>query len=46
MDDNFKFIIFYKYGFFVTATCLLTTYNRVILEKLTCLQLIKKFPAF
>ena len=27
-------------------TCLLTPWCRVLLEKLTCLQLVKKFPAF
>jgi len=27
-------------------TCLLTPWNRVLLEKLTGLQLVKKFPAF
>ena len=44
MGDNFKFLLFYKFAFFVTATCLFTPYNRVIFEKLTCFQLSQEIP--
>ena len=43
---NFLFILFILYATFKLLTYLLTPWCRVLLEQLTGLRLVKKFPAF
>jgi hypothetical protein len=41
-----SFSLIIQYSFNAIETYLLSPWNRVLLDKLTCLQLVKKFPAF